>query len=215
MAFNLIKSLLSKSKQLVWKFRKTILLVLIVVIATSAGTALMINESRNPYVVPTPTPTPTPNNTAVPTFSPTANPTSTPRPTPTPQPTYIPGEKQYFSYGKVYVTGAEVYGGDLDGTQLPWGVVYLGDSKSVSFYVRSDSNVPITLSLSITDWMPSGISSYLNVSWNYNQTVIQPNQEIFLTLTLTTPLSQDFANYLISNNVNSFNFNIHIYSTKY
>jgi len=160
-----------------------------------------MDQPNNPNVVPTPTPTLTP--------------TPEPTVTPTPNPSYVPGEKNYSSYGNLYVTGVEIYGGDLEGNQIRWGHLYLGDSKDVSFFVLSTSNVPIRLSLSVTDWTPPGISSFLNLSWNYNQTIINPNQGVYLTLTLTTPISQEFTNYLINNNVNLFNFNIHIYSTKY
>jgi hypothetical protein len=147
--------------------------------------------------------------------NPNATPSPTPKPTPSPEPTYLPGEKNYSSYGNVYVTGVEIYGGGIEGNQIKWGSLYIGDSTDVSFFVRSTSNVPIVLSLSVTDWAPSGISSFLHLYWNYNQTIINPHEETFLTITLTTPNSPEFANYLINNNVNSFNFNIHIYSIKF
>jgi hypothetical protein len=208
-----LNSLILKIIRFVDKFKKTVLFLFIVVLISSASTALLINQLEAPYA--TPSPTITPNQTINPTLTPTVEPTLSPTPTIEPEPTYIPGEKQYYSYGVVYVTDVEIYGGDLLGNQILWGALYVGDSKDVSFYVRSTSNVPIVLSLSVTDWIPTEISSYLKLTWNYDQTQIDPNQTILLTLTLSTSPSLNFINFLVENNINAFNFNVHIYSTKH
>jgi hypothetical protein len=110
------------------------------------------------------------------------------------------------------VTGLEVYGGNLSGRSIGWGTLNVGDSENVSFYVRSTSNVPIVLAFDVSDWYPPAMSSYLVLSWDYNGTCLRPNQSILLTLTLASSSSEDFKNYLINNNVTSFNFDIHIYA---
>jgi len=123
------------------------------------------------------------------------------------------------SVGTVYVTGVEAYGGDLKTVNgalaIDWGTLYLGESKSVFFYVRSISNVPVRVTLEVTSWTPTEISQYMTLSWNYNNAQIAPGEnQIPVTLTLTVPATMEFASYLIRNNIQSFAFSIRIYSTK-
>lgn len=103
-------------------------------------------------------------------------------------------------------------GGDLHGTSIDWGTMYVGSSKNVSFHAQSTSNVPIILDCNTTDWTPDGIGSYFNLTWNYNGTQIEPKQQILLTFTLSSAQSEEFENYLIDNGINSFSFNLNIYA---
>jgi hypothetical protein len=118
--------------------------------------------------------------------------------------------------GTIYVTGVEAYGGDIksiNGTSyIDWGTLQWGDSKNVSFYLRSTSSVQTKLAFNATDWTPEGINNYVAISWNYNGTRLAPEEEILVTFTLTAPSTRDFANYLISNNLNSYNFTLYIYA---
>jgi hypothetical protein len=126
---------------------------------------------------------------------------------------YSPENAQFPSYGQLYVTGIQVHGNDLQGDSINWGRLYPGSQKNVSLYVRSISNVPVTLTLTVTDWAPEDLGSYLHLYWNYTGEQIAPNQEICLNFTLTVPSSEDFEDYLINNLVSSFSFNLHISST--
>ncbi len=124
----------------------------------------------------------------------------------------MPYIQNYSSSGIIYVTGVDIFGGDLQGNAIQWNPLYIGDSENASFYVRSTSNIPVMLTYSVTDWLPQGIDSYLSLSWDYVQTPLNYNQTIFLTLTLSSQLSADFAEYLFANNVTSFSFNLQISS---
>ena len=122
------------------------------------------------------------------------------------------------SLGTIYVTGVEVYGGDLR-TQnglvsIDWGDIQWGDSKSVSFYLRSTSTIPTRLGLNTTDWSPEALGNYMSLSWNYDGTQLVPQEEILVKLALTVSDSRDFANYLVLNNVKSYNFTVYIYTLK-
>jgi hypothetical protein len=185
---------------LLHRFGRTILIAILVVAATSIVT-YALTPSKNSESPPHPY---TSENTPSPTASFTPNPTYLP--------TYIPGNKQYPSYGQIYVTGIRIYGGDLQGNSIDWGILFLGSQKNVSFYVQSTSNIPITLALNTTEWMPTELGSYLRLSWNYTGEPIAPIQKISMTLSLTLPLSDELENYLINNSVSSFSFNIHISS---
>jgi hypothetical protein len=164
--------------------------------------------SSTPFSSPKATSTPnlTPKQTVVPNY--------TKNPTQTPNPTYLPYMQVYSNFGYIYVTGVEIFGGDLEGNTIHWNPMYIGSSENTSFYVRSISNVPVILGYSVTGWDPPGINSFLNLSWNYDQEPLLRNQTIFLTLTLSSQSSSDFANYLVTNNVTAFSFTIEISSYK-
>jgi hypothetical protein len=122
------------------------------------------------------------------------------------------------SVGTIHLAGVEVYGGDIrlvDGVaSIDWGTVQFGDSRKVSFYLRSTSNVQTRLSFNVTDWNPEDIRNYVKLSWNYNGTQLATKQEILVIFTLSTLDTRVFADYLVSNNVTSYNFKINIYPTE-
>lgn len=133
---------------------------------------------------------------------------------------YIP------SLGTIRTYGVEAYGGDIktigNEQYIDWGTVYPGTSVNRTLYIRSKSNVPATLNITITNWtfqnsegknVTNPTEEYLSVSWNHNQTKIRPNQEIYLILTLQASSSTPFINYLTTNNVTEFNFDICIYAS--
>ena len=120
--------------------------------------------------------------------------------------------------GTIFVTGVGAYGGDLKSSNgivfINLGAFELGDSKNVSFYLRNTSDVPITLAFDVTDWNPEGMRTYVNLSWNYTGAQLAPGEETPVEFSLTTSYNIDFANYLIKNNLTSFNFEIHIYALR-
>ena len=116
--------------------------------------------------------------------------------------------------GTITVEGVEAYGGDLISSDsaltVDWGRLYVGSSKNVSFYLRSVSNVPITLTLNLDEWMPENIEPFIHVSWNYTGTQMAPAEEIFVRIDLNTSSSADFIDYLVNNQVTSFSFGLNI-----
>jgi hypothetical protein len=128
------------------------------------------------------------------------------------------------SLGTIQVIGTEVYGGDINTTQegipfIDWGTVYAGSLTNCSFYIKSKSNTPITLTLkvsnltfqnlkdqNVTENLP--IENPLNLTWNYNNILLEPNEEIYVTLTLKVSLDPSFLEYLIAYDVSRFNFDI-------
>jgi hypothetical protein len=62
----------------------------------------------------------------------------------------------------------------------------------------------------LTDWNPVEISDYLTISWDYNGTLINPDEIIPVTMTLSASSSDDFVNYVVSNEIRRFDFVIHI-----
>ncbi len=122
------------------------------------------------------------------------------------------------SFGTIKTLGVEAYW-DIDcenkTEEVKWGEILIGSSENVTFYVRSISNVEATLYLNATNWEPSNLSDYMNLSWNYNGTTVHPGEIIQVTLTLSAPYSSDFILYLITNNVKEFNLDICIHTSEY
>jgi len=134
---------------------------------------------------------------------------------------YIP------SLGNIRTYGVEAYEGNIatiDGKQhIDWGTTYPGTLTNRSFYLRSKSNTETTLNLETANWtfqdsdgknVTEPTNSYINLTWNYTNTPISPNEEIYVTLTLQASNSDSFINYLITNDVTEFSFDICIYASK-
>jgi hypothetical protein len=119
---------------------------------------------------------------------------------------------QYSNNGNVYVSGIVAQGQDLQNGSINWGTMHMGSSREVSFYVQSTSNEPIKIGYNTTEWAPPEIGSYLNIAWNYNETQVEPKQEILLTFTLTVPHTEEFENYIITNDIIAFSFNLNLYA---
>ncbi|MEM3697190.1 MAG: hypothetical protein QXQ94_06795 [Candidatus Bathyarchaeia archaeon] len=128
------------------------------------------------------------------------------------------------SLGTIRAIGVEVYGGDLEGTQINWGVVYPGTLTNRSFYINnSKSNTPVTLNLrqsnftllnsereNVTSHLPLSAAEAFNLAWNCSGIVLNPKQIIFATLTLNVSNRLDFIEFLVYYNVIEFSFDIHI-----
>ena len=166
---------LAELKSYLYRSRKTLLLIIVVVTITTISNALIANWLSRSYS----------DGVAIP------------------------------SLGTVYVTGVEAYGGDIktvDGVAtIDWGAIQWGDSKKISFCLRSISNVQTRLAFNTTDWNPKGIENYVTLSWNYNGTQLEPKQEILVSFTLSAPDTRNFADYLVANRITSYNFTIYIY----
>ena len=87
-------------------------------------------------------------------------------------------------------------------TGINWGLLTPGSLTNYQAYIKSTSNMPITLSLGTDSWNPVSASTYITLSWSYAGTQLQPNASIPVTLTLT--VSPSIAGFT------SFSFNIDI-----
>src|SRR5690606_11242755 len=53
-------------------------------------------------------------------------------------------------------------------TEINWGSVEPGESKTFTAYLRNSGNSPITLSLTTENWAPANASSVIQVFWDYS-----------------------------------------------
>jgi len=68
---------------------------------------------------------------------------------------------------------------------ISWGGVYAGESSSEIIYVKNTGDAPITLSMSITNWIPETANSSISMTWNKENTTLDPEETVQATLTLT------------------------------
>jgi hypothetical protein len=132
--------------------------------------------------------------------------------------------QQFLSLGTIHTINVEAYGGDMiiqDGVQyVDWRTVNVGTLTNRSIFIRSKSNIPITLTLEALNWtytdqngqkaLPPN-STYMTLTWNYTNVPIDPEQVISVTLTLNVSSDAAFIYYLITNHITQFSFDIRIY----
>jgi hypothetical protein len=87
-------------------------------------------------------------------------------------------------------------------TSINWGMLEPGQTKNSTVYLQSTSNVPISLSMYVANWVPTNASSFLSLSWNYKGQAIAPSASIPATFSLA-------VNASISG-ITSFSFDIWI-----
>lgn len=97
---------------------------------------------------------------------------------------------------------------------IDWDTMWPGTTKNVTLYIRNVSNVKTTLQLSASNIIPTDISEYLNLSWNYDGTPLNPNEVIQVKLFLSTSDGKSFSQYLIDNDVTNFNIDIYILASE-
>lgn len=111
--------------------------------------------------------------------------------------------------GTVKAVGVGVYW-DSDCTNetgsISWGMLDPGSNKSYTVYIRNEGNTAESLSLNTEDWDPTNAQDYITLSWNYNGTILSPDQVIEVDLTLSVSSSIE--------GIENFSFTIVIIGTE-
>jgi len=89
-------------------------------------------------------------------------------------------------------------------SNISWGTVYPGDSVSRIVYIRHEGTINITLSFNVTDWLPTNASMFLYIDWDYDNTVLIPEEVRPVVFTL-------YVNATVSG-IKEFSNNIYIYT---
>ena len=91
------------------------------------------------------------------------------------------------TYASLKVVGIGIYK-DVDFTvsvtEINWGILEAGEQKNFLAYIKNESNVPITLTMLTEEWNPQNASSFITLSWDYDESVIDVDGSIPITFTL-------------------------------
>ena len=90
-------------------------------------------------------------------------------------------------------------------TSLNWGTLEPGQTQSITAYIKNEGNVPITLNLQTSNWNPTAAQTYLTVTWNYLDQIINVGETKQITLNLE--VDPDITG------ITNFSFDITILST--
>lgn len=72
---------------------------------------------------------------------------------------------------------------------ISWGSVAAGGNTSQTIYVEDAGSVPMTLSLTVSNWSPSTAGNYIALTWNAQGQTIQPGVSGAYAVTLTLTVS--------------------------
>jgi len=113
---------------------------------------------------------------------------------------------------------------DVDNRTIDWGTVYVGTTTDHAINLTSRSNTVTTPELSYGNWIfknaenqpaPPPSVNNMTLSWSLNNdTQIEPNQKINVTLTLAVEYDPTFVDYLINNTIATFSFDIIIHPSQ-
>jgi len=90
--------------------------------------------------------------------------------------------------GSIAKINLEIYA-DEAGTKIvnaiDWGIISPGGRSEVTIYIKILGNVPANLSVTTSNWNPSGAQQYMTLSWDYNNVPVVPDEIRPVKLTLS------------------------------
>jgi hypothetical protein len=84
---------------------------------------------------------------------------------------------------------------------IDWGTLTVGTSTTYILYVKNLGTARQTLTMTTSGWTPTAAGSFITVTWNQNNVVLNASQVVKATLNLTvsTQISQGIMTF--SNNI--------------
>lgn len=92
-------------------------------------------------------------------------------------------------------------------SSINWGELQPGVAKNVTIYVKNEGSVKMKLSMTASNWSPTQASSYMTLSWNRENYVLNPGSVVSAVLTLSVSSS--------ISGITSFSFDVIISGTEY
>jgi hypothetical protein len=111
------------------------------------------------------------------------------------------------THGNIKAVGVAFYS-DSSGvsatSQINWGTLEPGQSVNVTLYMKSTSNVPVSVSMAVGNFNPPSGSTYLACTWNYSGS-LSPGQLVPVVFTLVV------ANTITG--ITAFSFDVSVVGT--
>lgn len=95
--------------------------------------------------------------------------------------------RMFRSSGQVITRGVGLYEDSayrVPISELGWGMIEPGSAKYIEAYLINEGNVPVKLSLYAVDWSPLNASSYMEFGWDYDNSVVNPDDVLKVTFYL-------------------------------
>jgi hypothetical protein len=67
---------------------------------------------------------------------------------------------------------------------VQWGTLQPSGSATMALFIKNSGNMPLTLTLTENNWSPATAQNYLTLSWNQENTKIQPGASQTVTITI-------------------------------
>ncbi len=99
----------------------------------------------------------------------------------------LPGTRTISNEGTLKAIGVSVYwesSCQTNVTSINWGLVEPASSQNVRVWIRNEGNVPLTLTMTRSNWSPSAASTFMTVSWNRNNYVLGAGNTVDATISL-------------------------------
>jgi len=113
------------------------------------------------------------------------------------------------SSGSITAVGVGVYTDitcTTNCTSIDWGTLAPSSSTTRTINVKNTGTIPVTLSMTTTNWTPSNANTYLTLTWNRENSVLAAGSSVSATLTLTASAN--------AGNITTFSFNTVITGTQ-
>ena len=91
-------------------------------------------------------------------------------------------------------------------SSVSWGTLDPGATANATIYLKNEGNVPVTLSISASNWNPASASSYFTLTWNRAGYVLAVGSSVQAVLSLTVSSS--------ITGITTFSFDITITATQ-
>ena len=90
--------------------------------------------------------------------------------------------------GTINTVGVEAYSDSactIPVTTLDAGSMSPGGTVTRTIYIKNSGSIPVTLTMATSGWSPASASSYLTLTWNQQNHVLNAGASVSATLTLT------------------------------
>jgi hypothetical protein len=71
-------------------------------------------------------------------------------------------------------------------TSINWGSIEPGETKSGPIYVKNTGTLPVNIYMTTASWNPTNANGPIALTWNKENTALNPGSQLKATLTLTT-----------------------------
>jgi hypothetical protein len=85
----------------------------------------------------------------------------------------------------VNVSAYQDSGCTLPLSSFAWGTLDPGSSTVRTMYIKNEGTTPMTLNMTTNTWSPTNASTYITVTWNQENTVVNAGNNVQANVTLT------------------------------